>query len=156
MASVYLCHPYLSFLACETILDFSRRYFSTIALKLHRKIINELQHDKTSKMICASSKDSDQPGHHPSLISVFIVCNKKPWVLSYPYSTQWRLWSDWVDAQADLSLRWAHIILLVLSCCASNALVHVTMVVINHIGDRDQWRLRRACTSTQSHQSLHC
>ena len=33
---------------------------------------------------------------------------KKAWVLSYPLSTQRRLWSDWADAQADLSLRWAH------------------------------------------------
>ena len=30
-------------------------------------------------------------------------------VLGYPLSAQWRLWSDWADAQADLSLRWAHI-----------------------------------------------
>ena len=28
-------------------------------------------------------------------------------VLSYPLSAQRRLWSDWADAQADLSLRWA-------------------------------------------------
>ena len=33
---------------------------------------------------------------------------KKPWVLSYPLSAQRRLWSDWADAQADLSLCWAH------------------------------------------------
>ena len=33
---------------------------------------------------------------------------KKAWVLSYPLSAQRRLWSDWADAQADLSLRWAH------------------------------------------------
>ena len=33
---------------------------------------------------------------------------KKHWVLSYPLSTKRRLWSDWADAQADLSLRWAH------------------------------------------------
>ena len=46
---------------------------------------------------------------------------KKAWVLSYPFSAQLRLcsdwadaqadlWllSDWADAQADLSLRWAH------------------------------------------------
>ena len=33
---------------------------------------------------------------------------KKAWVLSYPLSAHRRLWSDWVDAQADLSLRWAH------------------------------------------------
>ena len=57
---------------------------------------------------CAPSKDSDQPGHPPSLIRVFAVCMKKAWVLSYPLSAQRRLWSDWGDAQADLSLRWAH------------------------------------------------
>ena len=40
--------------------------------------------------------------------SVFAICMKKPWVLSYPMSAQRRFWSDWVDAQTDLSLRWAH------------------------------------------------
>ena len=30
-------------------------------------------HDKTNKMACAPSKDSDQPGHPPSLIRVFAV-----------------------------------------------------------------------------------
>ena len=30
-------------------------------------------HDKTNKMICAPGKDSDQPGHLPSLIRVFTV-----------------------------------------------------------------------------------
>ena len=33
---------------------------------------------------------------------------KKACVLSYPLSAQRRLWSDWTDAQADLSLHWAH------------------------------------------------
>ena len=59
-------------------------------------------------MACAPSEDSDQPGHPPSLISVFAVRMKKAWVLSYPMSAQRRLWSDWADAQAVLSLRWAH------------------------------------------------
>ena len=31
----------------------------------------EPPHDKTSKMICAPSEGSDQPGHLPSLIRVF-------------------------------------------------------------------------------------
>ena len=66
---------------------------------------------------CAPSEDSDQPGHPPSLIRVFgmpsliwvfAVRMKKHWVLSYPLSAQRRLWSAWADAQADLSLRWAH------------------------------------------------
>ena len=35
--------------------------------------LNELQHDKTNKMICGPSKDSDQPGHMPRLIWVFAV-----------------------------------------------------------------------------------
>ena len=57
---------------------------------------------------CVPSEDSDQPGHLPSLIRVFAVRMKKPRALSYPMSAQQRLWSDWADAQADLSLRWAH------------------------------------------------
>ena len=62
----------------------------------------------TNKMACTPSEDSDQPGHPPCLIRVFAVRMKKAWVLSYPLSAQQRLWSDWVDAQADLSLCWAH------------------------------------------------
>ena len=57
---------------------------------------------------CAPSEDSDQPGNPPSLIRVFAVCMKKAWVLIYPLSAQRRVWSDWADAQADLSLCWAH------------------------------------------------
>ena len=40
--------------------------------------------------------------------SVVTVHMKKAWILSFPLSTQPRLWSDWVDAQAELSLRWLH------------------------------------------------
>ena len=51
---------------------------------------------------------TDEPGHPPSLIRVFTVRLKKAMILIYPLSVQRRLWSDWVDAQADLNLRWAH------------------------------------------------
>ena len=51
------------------------------------------------------SRDMINP---PSLIRVFAVRMNKAWVLSYPLSAQRRLWSDLADAQADLSLRWAH------------------------------------------------
>ena len=61
--------------------------------------------DKTSKMACAPSEDSDQPGHPPSLIRVFAVRLKKARILSYPLSAKRRLCSDWADTQADLSLR---------------------------------------------------
>ena len=42
---------------------------------LHWCIVNknEPRHDKTSKLTCALSEDSDQPGHPPSLITVFAV-----------------------------------------------------------------------------------
>ena len=43
-----------------------------------------------------------------SLIRAFAIRMKKHWVLSYPLSAQRRLWSDWADAPADLSLSWAH------------------------------------------------
>ena len=35
------------------------------------KLKNEPQHDKSNKMTCAPSEDSDQPGHPPNLIRVF-------------------------------------------------------------------------------------
>ena len=54
--------------------------------------VYEPPHDKTNKVACAPSKDSDQPGHLPSLIRVFPVHMKRAWVLSYPMSTQGRLW----------------------------------------------------------------
>ena len=37
----------------------------------------ELPHDKTNKIACAPSNDSDQPGRPPSLIRVFAVGMKK-------------------------------------------------------------------------------
>ena len=60
-------------------------------------LIIEPHHDKTNKMACAPSEDSDQPGHPPSLIRVFAVRMKKAWVISYPLSAQRKLWSDWAD-----------------------------------------------------------
>ena len=76
---------------------------------LNSSKIFEPPHDKTNKMTRAPSEDSDQPGHPPiHLIRVFTVCIKNHWALSYPLSVQQRLWSDWVDAQADLSLHWVH------------------------------------------------
>ena len=65
----------------------------------------EPPHDKTNKMARAPNEDSDQPG--PSLISAFAAWRKLG-SLATQMSAQRRLWSDWADAQADLSLRWAH------------------------------------------------
>ena len=47
-----------------------------------------LKHDKTNKITCVSSEDSDQPGNLPSLIRVFAVHRKKPWVPGYQFRAQ--------------------------------------------------------------------
>ena len=67
----------------------------------------ELPHVKTNKVSVRPVKTQISLGIRP-VWSVFAVCMKKAWVLSYLLSTQRRLWSDLVDAQADLSLCWAH------------------------------------------------
>ena len=82
--------------------------YGTHLKTLHATDTIEPPYDKTNKLPCAPSEDSDQPGHPPSLITVFTIRMKKAWVLSYSFSAQRRLWSDWANAQADLSLRWAH------------------------------------------------
>ena len=66
----------------------------------------------TTKPTMASDprEDSDQPGHLPSLITVFTVCMKKACVLRYPLSTLNPGWSE--------SLLGAHAI-----CCALDHIV---------------------------------
>ena len=58
---------------------------------------------KPTKWVCAQRRLGSA-----SLIRVFAVFMKNAGILSYPLSAQRILWSDWADAQADLSLRWAH------------------------------------------------
>ena len=45
---------------------------------------------------------------HVRLAKTLIGRVKKAWVLSYRLCAQRRLLSDWADAQANLSLSWAH------------------------------------------------
>ena len=87
-------------------------------------------HDKTDEMGCAPSADSDQPGHPPTLIRVFAVRMKKAWVLSYLLSAQRRLWSDWANAQADPSLRWAQMPF----CWFCLALAHIVDTFFDVLG----------------------
>ena len=74
----------------------------------------EPQHDKTNKMTCAPSKDSDQPGHPPSLIRDFVCA---VWVAKDArfLHADSEDCSDWANAQADLSSMGAQVISLVLS-----------------------------------------
>ena len=70
--------------------------------------LHELPHDKTNIMTLAPSNDSDQLGHLVSLIRVFAVHSVGSWGPKVSSCGQRRPWSDWVDVQADLSLRWVH------------------------------------------------
>ena len=65
---------------------------------------SEPRHDSINKVSVCPAKTQISLGIRP-VWSVFAVRMKKPWFLSYPLSAQRRLWSDWADAQADLSLR---------------------------------------------------
>ena len=51
---------------------------------------------------------------------------KKAWVLSYPLSAQRRLWSDRVDAQANLSLRWVDMPL----CWFCHEVAHICLWIL--------------------------
>ena len=77
----------------------------TCSILLH----TEMSHlvTKPTKWYVRPAKTQISLGVRP-VWSVFAVRMKKAWVLTYLLSAQRRLWSDWADAQADLSLRWAH------------------------------------------------
>ena len=64
------------------------------------------RHNK-NKMSARPAKTQISLGIRP-VWSIFAIRMKRPWVLSYSLGAQRRLWSDWVDVQADMSLRWAH------------------------------------------------
>ena len=71
---------------------------------------------------------------------VFAVRLKKAWVLSLPLIAQRRLWSDWADTQADLSLHWAHshFVVFFFSCRGSNCFVLLFPKIIYFRGTREQ------------------
>ena len=97
-----------SFISLDVLFLF---FFSAgdISLILCLSVImtNEPLHGKTNKLTVRPAKTQISLGIHP-VWSVFAVRMKKACALSYPLSAQRRLWSDWADAQADLSLRLAH------------------------------------------------
>ena len=65
----------------------------------------ELPHDKTNKIACAPSKDSDQPGHPPSLACAPSKDSDQP---GHPPSLIRVFAVRMKKHSADLSLRWAH------------------------------------------------
>ena len=97
----------------------ARRHFFLDSIHL----IIEPAYDKTNNMACAPSEDSDQPGHPPYPIRVCCALNRLLRTQAFSCGQQ-RLWSDWADAQADLSLRWAHMPF----CWFCHALAHLLQV----------------------------
>ena len=82
MSFYWFCHG-----AAQIIQLFSGLYpiqiFRVKNTAAARQRKNEPSSDKTNKMACAPSEDSDQPGHPPSLIRVFAVRMKKAWVTTH-------------------------------------------------------------------------
>ena len=68
----------------------------------------DAQHQKTYLRTWAPIEDTNQPAHPCCLIRIFVVSMEKLGILGYPKYALWRFWSDRVNAQADLNLRWAH------------------------------------------------
>ena len=90
---MWLLHVVVQFLNFFMCIHFNLFYIVSNIYK-SQSVVNSLiepVHDKTKKMTCAPSEDSDQPGHPPNLIRVFAVCMKKPWVLSYLLNVQQKL-----------------------------------------------------------------
>ena len=81
------------------------------------KIIISAAAWQTNKVTVRPAKTQIKPGHMPSLIRAFNVRSIGSYRPKVSSCGQRRLWSDWADAQAHLSLRWAHVILLVFSYC---------------------------------------
>ena len=76
--------------------------------KYNQQILTELPHDKTNNVAVRPAKTQISLGIRP-VWSESSLCTQ--WVAKDPNLSscgQRRLWSDWADAQADLSLRWAH------------------------------------------------
>ena len=96
--------------------------------------------DKTNKMACAPSEDSDQPGHPP----VWSKTSLSAWRKLGSLATQWAHsedWSDWADAQADLSLHWAH--------------THFVGFVMRPLNCGTPWRVNIVSSKYQEHHQQH-
>ena len=93
----------------------SELWFSSTLLRVLKYIVmmtNEPAYDKTYNKTCATSNDSDQPVHPPSMTRVFVYPVLDSLEAVEGICDQRRLWSDCADAQDDQSLHWSH-----KSCC---------------------------------------
>ena len=108
-------------------------------------------------MTWASSEDSDQPGHPPSLIRVFAVRMKKAWVLSCPLSGQRRLirlGTGWMPSLiwvfTGRTGRFVGFVMLLLSFYHRNGwtlMNTVTLVMIQEVFRQTKWWSRKMMNS---------
>ena len=70
---------------------------------------NEPRHDKTDKVECAHSDDSDQPRHPLNQTRVFAVHVQVAKIFNHPLGEQRRQCSVSTAIKADLSFRMAHL-----------------------------------------------
>ena len=112
---------------------------------------------KPTKWSMRPAKTQSSLGIH-QVWSVFTVCMKKHWVLSYPLSALWRLWSDWADAQADLSLRRVHMPFCSrwFCCEAAQLLSRISGLWLPYIAELAVWLLlhRKALNWAMSPENL--
>ena len=126
----------------------------------------ELPHDKTNKMACAPSEDSDQPGHLPSLIRVFAVRMMK----LGPLPTYWAHTKDfdqtgqiprliWVFAARTvvlLVLTWGGSIVIDKKVIQSCFMIWTGYQYLSFVTRKpvfrvfDQVRLKLACAATEA------
>ena len=92
-----------------TSLLYRSRIFVSFAIKLSRTYNRQVSGQNLSRLVTKTTKWSVHPAKTQFSLGIsFTVRMKKHWVPSYPLSALRRLWSDWVDVQADPSLCWAH------------------------------------------------
>ena len=117
---------------------------------------------KQQNELCAQRRDSDQPGHPPSLIRVFAVRMKKPRALNYLLSAQWRLirlgrcpgWSE-----SSLGARhFVGFVMWRLICSQETDICSIWATSCENVSYAisEQQRCRSACASAQSDQHLCC
>ena len=64
-------------------------------------------HNKTYNKSCVTSKDSDQSVQPPNMARVLLYPSLGSLEATEDTCDQRRLWLDWANAQADLSLHWS-------------------------------------------------
>ena len=76
------CSTGLQLISFTTVLQNSSNLHNFSISNINVLAMYEPSHDKTNKMTCAPSEDSDQPGHPPSLISLHCLHEEAvgPWL----------------------------------------------------------------------------